>query len=500
MRNFTNTLGRAVCVAALSLLAPFAAAAQDGGTTAAKLPTLHLTMEDPVQRYMPYSKGTLTLTDTDGTTVELKTKMKTRGATAQQYLMKPSLTVKLRSDDYSASVDSSLLGIRSSSKYILDAMAIDCIGMRNRVGMDIWNAFSPLPYDTDFGGRSGTEGRFVEMWLNGEYLGIYCLSDQINRKLLNLKKYDDKELRVRGVLYKSGTEDIEDQNNVNHTDDWLAYTIGWHNAWELKEPDEEYACAEAWQPLLDVHALADTYKWNKDELYEQVKKYFYIDNLVDFQLFHMALCITDNWGNKNHFFSVRNIQKDIDDADPTEAARRKFVISPWDLDTDLGGAYNGTMHDGEYMEWLPQDMVKHGGFFPFTACQGRTEYYELMRTRWAEVRKTVFAPELINKRLETYRDLFIGSGAWQRMTDAFAQHSARPEHVADLAKEIAYIEAWYTTQYAAMDAYFDTADGIATPSVATAQTRKGIYSLQGIRLDKAPEKGVYIEDGVKRVK
>ena len=86
------------------------------------------------------------------------------------------------------------------------------------------------------------------------------------------------------------------------------------------------------------------------------------------------------------------------------------------------------------------------------------------------------------------------------MTDAFAERSARPEHVADLAKEIAYIEAWYAKQYAAMDAYFETTDGIAAPRIATGQWTKGVYTLQGVRLDKAPEKGVYIEDGVKRVK
>lgn len=506
MENFTRILGRAALLAALSLF-PFAGMrAADGDTPAetvnftAALPVLRLTMQDDVQRYMPYSNGTLQLTDTDGSVVSLKAKLKTRGATAQQYLMKPSLTMKLRSDDYSASVDSSLLGIRTTSKYILDAMAVDAIAMRNRVGMDIWNDFSPLPYDTEYNGRNGTEGRFVEVYLNGEYLGIYCLSDQINRRLLNLKKYDDEKQLVRGVLYKSGTEDIENQNDVGHTDDWLAYTIGWHNAWELKEPDEEYACEEAWQPLIDVHKLADEYKWDKDGYYAQVKKYFYIDNLVDYQLFHMALCIVDNWGNKNHFFSVRNIQKNIDDADPTEAARRKFVLTPWDLDTDLGGAYDGTMYGGNYNEWLPEDMVKNGGFFPFPACQAQSEYKELMRKRWDEVRRTVFRPELINKRLETYRDLFLGSGAWARMTAAFEGMSVGPKHVDDLAKEISFIEEWYAKQYAAMDAYFGTTDGISAPRVSTAAGRKGIYSVQGVRLSAAPEKGVYIEDGVKRVK
>ena len=83
-------------------------------------------------------------------------------------------------------------------------MAIDRICMRNRIGMDIWNEFSKLPYETDYGQRSGTVGQFVELYLNGEYKGIYCMSDEINRKLLGLKKY--KNNTIQGILYKSGTK------------------------------------------------------------------------------------------------------------------------------------------------------------------------------------------------------------------------------------------------------------------------------------------------------
>lgn len=101
---------------------------------------------------MPYSNGTMSLTDTDGNVVEMKAKFKTRGATAQQYLMKPALNMKLQNEDYTEEADSALLGIRSCSTWILDAMAIDRICMRNRVTMDVWNEYSRLPYETDFDG------------------------------------------------------------------------------------------------------------------------------------------------------------------------------------------------------------------------------------------------------------------------------------------------------------------------------------------------------------
>jgi len=41
--------------------------------------------------------------------------------------------------------------MRQASSWILDAMAIDRIKMRNRVCFDLWNEFSSLPYSTDYG-------------------------------------------------------------------------------------------------------------------------------------------------------------------------------------------------------------------------------------------------------------------------------------------------------------------------------------------------------------
>lgn len=483
----TKALALALC--SVMSNAAFAATVDDESAT---MPVLKITVDGKITQNMEYTNGTMQLTDEAGNVVELKAKFRTRGATARQYLMKPSLNMKLRTDDWSASQDSMLLGMRSMSKWILDAMAIDRICMRNRVAMDVWNEYSPLPYDTDFGGRSGTIGRFVEMYINGEYKGIYCLSDRINRKLLNLKKYDEKKGLVRGVLYKSGTQDIANQDERNFTDDWTAGTISWHNAWELKEP-EDFECEEAWQPLIDLYDNRNTYA--------DVKKYFFLDNLVDYQLHVMAFAIADNWGNKNHFFSIRNIQKDIDDADPTEAARRKCIVSPWDLDTSLGGKYDGSAYGGDnYTTWSPADAVKNGGCYPFNVCQGQAEYMEKLKKRWEQLRTTVFSVENVSRRLEAYRDLFINSGAWQRMTQHFNAQSDKPKYVDDLAKEVSLVENWYTLQFARMDNYFNVDTGISTIDTDKKSEDTAIYSIEGVRLDKAPAKGLYIQGGKLRMK
>ena len=418
------------------------------GNAQLTMPVLKIRFDGSFKQGMSYINGTMQLTDEDGNVTAMNSEFKTRGATAASYMMKPSFNMRLRNDDYSEEVDSTLLGLRSCSSWILDAMAIDRICMRNRVGFDIWNEFSKLPYETDFDGRNGTVGKFVEVYINDKYYGIYCMTDRINRKLLNLKKVVDDGvggITIRGVLYKSGTLDIDDQNNPGYNEDSTACTIAWHDAWELTEP-EDYGCAAAWAPLKDCYANGKNVSY--------IKKYFYLNNLAEYEIMIMALSIADNWGNKNKFLSVRNIQKDIDDSDSTESNRRRFVITPWDLDTDLGGYYNGDYYGGNYSDWKVTEAVNNGGPYPFPYLGGDAEYNALLKQKWIEGRKGAFSCRSVFLKLEKYRDLFVNSGAWMRMTDYFETQKNRPCYVLDLNSEIESIKVWYKARFKEMDKYF----------------------------------------------
>lgn len=139
--SFYKTLFLAVC-----LIIPGLCEANVAEEETQKLPVMKITVDGSITKDMAYTNGTMQLTDETGHVVELKAKFRTRGATAKSYMVKPSLNMKLRTDDYSASQDSMLLGMRSKAKWILDAMAIDRICMRNRVAMDVWNDYSHLRY------------------------------------------------------------------------------------------------------------------------------------------------------------------------------------------------------------------------------------------------------------------------------------------------------------------------------------------------------------------
>ena len=456
-----------------------------------KMPQMHIAFTGEVN-YEEYIPGTMQLIEADGMVVELPAVFKTRGTTALRYPMKPSLNMKLQ--DYDGNeIDFNLLGIREASSFILDAMAIDRICMRNRVCFDIWNDFYRLPYSTDFDGRNGTKGKFVEMYINGQYKGIYCLSDKINRKLLNLKKTqtDDStgEVTFRGVLYKQGTNDIENQDIPGLYNGGMDYVVEWHNAWELHEPDD-YPCEEVWAPLLDF------YDGSHRDNYDYIKNHFYTDNLSDFTLHLMVLCISDNWGNKNKYFSIQNIQSSGDAA--------RFVVTPWDLDTSLGGEWDGSFFDGVYNQWTPEEIV-NSAREPFAGCLRQEDFNKMLRKRWIESRYNVFSVESVTQRLRDYGNYFIESGAWKRQTDYWddywEKHGEGPLYVSDLDKEIELISQWYARRFDTIDKFFNLTEEEKTgiDFIETSSEKDPtVFNLMGISISGQPSvPGVYIINGKK---
>lgn len=450
---------------------------------AQKLPILEVEFPGKFEKEMDYVQGKMKLKDVDGTIVELPAKFKTRGATALNYSMKPSFNMKLREAD-GTEIDSSLCGIRSCSSWILDAMAIDRIGMRNRVSFDVWNAFSKLPYYTDFGRRSGTKGLFVEVYINKEYNGIYCLSDRINRKLLDLKKVkinEDGTHTVRGVLYKHGTTSLEDQNTPGFFNDSTVCVAEWHDAWELKEP-EDYAGKAAWQPLQDFYK-------NKNS-YDYIKEHCFLENIVDFTLFVMAFSLSDNWGNKNHFISIQNIQLEGDKA--------KLVYIPWDMDCSLGGEWDGSAYGGNYLQWSVETAVQRA-LAPFSTCLRQNEFKEMLKARWLEAREGALAMDSVSQRLYDYAHLFVGSGAWQRQWDYFQTQRYKPQLLENLYAEVNLTAQWYEDRFHEMDRYFEIEETKIENNTIdkTRPLKRGVhYNLSGQKI-QTPTRGIYIYNGKK---
>lgn len=401
-----------------------------------------------------YTTGSLRVTDpvSLGYDSLMIAAFKYRGASSSNY-PKRSYAIKLR-DENGNSVDRKLLGYRSDNNWILDAMYIDLACMRNRVATDLWNAFECKPYyaDREKKVRTGTRGKFVEVILNGQWWGLYCMTEKMDRKQLKLKKFvpaaqsTTGENEVHGVLYKSNQwsyevfmghesnddndnkqviyphKKVSDYKNILGQETWCEY--------EFKYPDYEDEAVE-WRPLHDAaNMVATSFILNIDS----VKSRFDYPMLRDYYLFIDLLLATDNHG-KNLFWYAYDTQGPEGD---------KLSLAPWDLDGTFGQDWDGVITNTKDVTLDFDTYIKnyeHGQFAIFDLIKSRSEWQQDLKDRYAELRiKGVISGDSIANRFANYASLFEASLADQREQNMWskAYHSRHK----DIQGGATYAESW----------------------------------------------------------
>lgn len=401
-----------------------------------------------------YTTGSLRVTDPASLGYDslMIAAFKYRGASSSNY-PKRSYAIKLR-DENGNSVDRKLLGYRSDNNWILDAMYIDLACMRNRVATDLWNAFECKPYyaDREKKVHTGTRGKFVEVILNGQWWGLYCMTEKMDRKQLKLKKFvpaaqsTTGENEVHGVLYKSNQwtyevfmghesnddndnkqviyphKKVSDYKNILGQETWCEY--------EFKYPDYEDEAVE-WRPLHDAaNMVATSFILNIDS----VKSRFDYPMLRDYYLFIDLLLATDNHG-KNLFWYAYDTQGPEGD---------KLSLAPWDLDGTFGQDWDGVITNTKDVTLDFDTYIKnyeHGQFAIFDLIKSRSEWQQDLKDRYAELRiKGVISGDSIANRFANYASLFEASLADQREQNMWSKtyHSRHK----DIQGGATYAESW----------------------------------------------------------
>lgn len=417
-----------------------------------------------------YTEGTMTVQNEDGETTEYKVKAKWRGSFAK-WFDKKSFAIKLINDN-GESLDASILGMREDNNYILDAMAVDKARMRNRVSFDLWNDFATENYikkeydeEKSF---NGTHGKFVELTLNDNYHGLYCLTEKIDRKQLKLKKI--KKGTVHGVLYKAedwtGTMfyDYEDFDNSSPT--WMG--------WEAKYPEVDDDGTAYYNPLAE--AIKFVLESSNDEFVNHVEEYFDLPVWIDYFLFIKVINAVDNDG-KNTFTYIYDIEKD-----------KRLGIAPWDLDASWGRSYDGS-------EWTSQD-IDFPNNLAVRLINEYPKFLNIMAARYKNMRSSFFDANMLKKRFADYYDYLKTNGALDREA---AKWNGVNDISLDFEDEQSFISKWTDTRLQILDSYFaEVESGISTIKKEEMPSSSVYFDMQGRRLNGKPnQSGIYIHDGKK---
>jgi len=342
-----------------------------------------------------------------------------RGATSRVY-PKNSYLMHLIDAQGNAS-DVSLLGLRTDNSWILDAEYIDQARMRNRVCTDIWNSFNNVPYiasePTAF---NGTRGYMSEVILNNKYWGLYCFTEKLDRKQLQLNKtYGDMykaEENIPTVSFYDASIPYD-----NSSDTWAG--------WELEYPDLGDTPAPNWGYLFNIQNFVASA--TDGQFSNQIASMVDINNMVDYYIFYNTIEGLDNQA-KNTYFSFYNYKTD-----------GNFFYSPWDLDGTLGRNYDGT--------YLPSAIIGPSGnnLFLRLVNLNPDNYKQLLKARWNSLKTNQLSVTTVTASIEAYRALLVN-------TNAFAREMATWNNITqNLNTETSYIETWYSAQYNLMDSYIN---------------------------------------------
>lgn len=424
-----------------------------------------------------YQEGIVSIIYPDGSSDNnLSARIKWRGGTTNaEGKHKRNYKIKF-------SEDHSFFEMRNDNNWILDAGQADVFRLRNRIATELWNDFATKPYyiDQEPKALSGVRGQVVEVYLNEEYRGIYCLTECMDRKQMKLKKYD-KDGTIHGVLWKSTGFGSSLMNTLPDSYDNNQPMM---DVFEAKYPEPGDDLPETDYSTL-WNAINFVINTNDNDFSNHVNEYFDLPVVLDYYLFINILGAIDNIG-KNMYWAVYDKQKD-----------KKITPAVWDLDLTVGCS---TL--GQYSEdFLSPEYPLLDPFYLVTRLK-QTDYNHFnqkVSERYKELRKTYFNPDNLFSRYESYYNILKQSGAAQREEEKWSGDSDVYGHEINFEKELEYIKNWINRRILFLDKQFQYGDDTYISNTTYQSEKTIIYSLFGQRINNYNQlkNNIYIINGKK---
>ena len=424
-----------------------------------------------------YQEGIVSIIYPDGSSDNnLSARIKWRGGTTNaEGKHKRNYKIKF-------SEDHSFFEMRNDNNWILDAGQADVFRLRNRIATELWNDFATKPYyiDQEPKALSGVRGQVVEVYLNEEYRGIYCLTECMDRKQMKLKKYD-KDGTIHGVLWKSTGFGSSLMNTLPDSYDNNQPMM---DVFEAKYPEPGDDLPETDYSTL-WNAINFVINTNDNDFSNHVNEYFDLPVVLDYYLFINILGAIDNIG-KNMYWAVYDKQKD-----------KKITPAVWDLDLTVGCS---TL--GQYSEdFLSPEYPLLDPFYLVTRLK-QTDYNHFnqkVSERYKELRKTYFNPDNLFSRYESYYNILKQCSAAQREEEKWSGDSDVYGHEINFEKELEYIKNWINRRILFLDKQFQYGDDTYISNTTYQSEKTIIYSLFGQRINNYNQlkNNIYIINGKK---
>lgn len=353
------------------------------------MPTIRFDkVEEPENAEDEENYGKITVFDPGAEVEKVQTSYCTwhpRGNTALKY-DKKGYKVNLYKEDWT-SKKLSLLGLRDDNDWILNAMYTDSSKVREKLAMDIWEIISESNYEVNEG---GSHMEYVEVFIEGEYRGLYGLSEPLDAKQLELDEDD--------ILYKV----VKDQYMpISYELETKDYNVV--ESVELIYPKEMNA--SMWLPLSDfLWFFSEGEVW-KDEGVEDKYYHTKLSNIGDRQIFDQLIYHMDS-RLKNEYFIARYNGDDYD-----------LILVPWDYNLSFGDCWTEDTVTNTYFSMESSSKLfdnAKNDLWKYYDANLTEEYYDYLKKRWPELQSLGLTEENIIEWARTYMDYLVASGALNR--------------------------------------------------------------------------------------
>ena len=254
------------------------------------------------------------------------------------------------------SEEKSMFGMEMDNDWLLMSMYRDISCLRTRLSFELWRSLQPTNPTAIL-----IDSRYVRLYLNQKFQGLYLLAEKNDRSLFGLK---DAQNSVKSSLI------FQAKTITNFRGDYL-------NNWDQDWPNEEDGIYIKDEILTDLFNFVNNSDDNeffdlKTGIYSKFDKL----NLIDFFIFNFFILHEDFW--HTNYFIIR-------DTYPS-----KFFLIPWDFDGSFC-RLGRTQYDSDQN---PELVIRERNEL-FNRLMDNENFRQDCNNRWKYLREELWTEEYI---------------------------------------------------------------------------------------------------------
>ena len=226
--------------------------------------------------------------------------------------------------------DMALLGLRSDGDWILYAGYAETEKVRQVFSAKLWH--EGCSTDNEFGVPNSNDYKFLELFLNGRYWGLYALGYPIDNKQWQLQEGEYAYFKVNPLVWEPEQDYTEGGK-----------TPGYELAGGADQDSED---EQVWQPLNDYYQTFFSAEWeDRQVLYTLADE----KNAIDTWLFIDLIQGVDQMLDEGRLYNMYLVAKKGEGG-------TKILYTPWDFDRTWGFVLGE--NNTNYLGLEPEDHVQ----------------------------------------------------------------------------------------------------------------------------------------------